>query len=212
MPIDGKQGGLRVKDKRMLILFLVTAMMLGGCRAVNLIKKDMPIEDMDYLEEKYLGRTGWTKSYLVDMGQNGVLEQDTKVEIVELDMHWNGAVGVKAPDNHKYRHALELERPVTREKFEDAINRLLWFQSPEKRYRENLWEYGKELAKAILNHELLKGMNKDAALESWGPPDKIERNEIGGVDQEQWIYRDPRDDTSKSYIVFEDGLVAEWSE
>jgi len=201
-----------VKSQRIMLLLVVMAMVLGGCKAVNLVKKDMPIEDMDYLEEKYRGETAWTKTYLVDMGQNGVLEQDTKVEIVELDLRWNGAIGVRAPDNRKYRHALNLERPLTREKFEDAINRLLWFKSPEKRYRENLWEYGKELARAILNHELVKGMSQEAALESWGPPNKKERNQIGGVDEEQWIYRDPRDETSKSYIVFEDGIVAEWSE
>ncbi len=201
-----------MKSQRILLLLAILAMTLGGCKAVNLIKKDMPIEDMDYLEEKYRGETAWTKTYFVDIGQNGVLEQDTKVEIVELDLHWNGAIGVKAPDNRKYRHALNLERPLTREKYEDAINRLLWFKSPEKRYRENLWEYGKELARAILNHELVKGMSREAALDSWGPPDKKETNQIGGVDEEQWIYRDPRDETSKSYIVFEDGIVADWSE
>jgi hypothetical protein len=194
------------------MLLVSVVLVFSGCRAVNLVKKDLPIQDMDYLQEKYLGRTAWTKTYLVDIGQNGVIEQDTKVEIVELDMHWTGALGVKAPNNLKYRHALNLERPVTREKFEEAINRLLWFEGPSKRYRENLWKYGIETAKAIFNHELIKGMSKDAALESWGPPDKVDVSDIGGVNQEQWIYRDPRDVTGKSYIFFENDVVSDWTE
>jgi hypothetical protein len=189
---------VNVKRLSILLVFLVVA--LSGCRVANLVIKDIPIQDMSFLEDKYLGRTAWTKGYIVDIGQNGVLERDTKVKVVELDMHWTGAVGVKAPNNHKYRHALKLKRPVTKEAFEKAINELLWFNKPTERYRKNLWKYGREIAKAILNHQLIEGMSKEAALESWGPPYKIEQSQVGSENAVQWTYIDPRDVLNKSYF------------
>jgi len=202
-----------VNIRRFSILLVCLSVALAGCKAVNVVKKDIPIEDMDYLDDEYLGRTGWTKGYLVDIGQNGVLEQDTKVKIVELDMHWNGAVGVKAPDSRKYRHALDLERPVTKEAFEKAINGLLWFKNPTKRYRENLWKHGKKIAKAILDHQLIKGMSTEAALDSWGPPSEIVmESQASSENAVQWIYIDPRDTLNKSTIIFVNDEVTNWSE
>jgi len=174
--------------------------------------KDIPIQDMDSLEDKYLGKTAWTKGYIVDIGQNGVLEQDTKVEIIELDMHWNGALSVKAPNKHKYRHALKLERPVTKEAYDEAINGILWFEKPTDRYRKNLWKYGKEIASAILNHQLIEGMSKEAALESWGPPTEIKQSQVSSEIAVQWTYIDPRDILNKSNIILVDDTVTDWSE
>ncbi len=202
-----------MKIRRFSILLVCLSVVLVGCKAVNVVKKDIPVEDMDSLEDEYTGRTAWTKGYIVDIGQNGVLEQDTKVKIVELDMHWTGAVGVQAPNNHKYRHALNLERPVTKEAFEKAINGLLWFENPTKRYRKNLWKYGKVFAKAILDHQLVKGMSTEAALESWGPPNEIVmESQASSENAVQWIYIDPRDTLNKSTIIFVNDEVTNWSE
>ena len=202
-----------MKVKGFSILLCCFMLVLAGCKAANLVKKDIPIQDMDYLEDKYKGRTAWTKTYLVDIGQNGVIEQDRKVKIVELDMHWNGSLGVRGPDNRKYRHALELERPITKESYEKAINELLWFDKPTKRYRENLFKYGKEIAQAIFNHQLLEGMSQEAALDSWGPPDEIVKESQTTADNAvQWVYIDPRDKLNKSTIIFVNGKVSEWSE
>ncbi|MCD6380408.1 hypothetical protein J7M07_08205 [bacterium] len=201
---------MNAKHFSILLICLVVA--ISGCKVANVVMKDIPIQDMDFLEDKYLGRTAWTKAYIVDIGQNGVIEKDTKIKVVELDMHWTGAVGVKAPNNHKYRHALKLERPVTKESFEKAINELLWFSNPTVRYRRNLWKYGKEVATAILNHQLIEGMSKEAALESWGPPDEIEESQTSSENAVQWIYLDPRDTLNKSNIIFVNDIVTEWSE
>ena len=201
-----------MRTKQFIVLLLLAAVVISGCNIWHLVTRDMPIEDMDELREKYEGRTAWTKSYIVDTGQNGVIEQDKKLKIVELDLHWQGALGVRGPDGRKYRHALNLERPLTREKYEEAIHELLWFESPEKRYRENLWKYGKEISKAILNHELIEGMSQQAARESWGPPAEKDSVNISGSLQIQWKYVDPRNVKEKPYIVFVNGKVTEWSE
>ena len=140
------------------------------------------------------------------------IDRDVKVEIVALDMHWNGAVTVEGPDRRRIRHGLGLERPLTKEAFEEKLNRLFWFKHPDYRYRMNLRKYGKKTAKAVYNHELFKGMKREAALESWGFPDEMNSNEVSGGLQEQWIYRDPRQTGKKRYIYIANGLVDNWEE
>lgn len=198
--------------KRSLLSLLVATMIFGGCTFYNkVIDKDLPLEQMDALQEEYVGRTAWTRALLVDLGE-GIIDRDVKVTIVDIDFHWSGAVTVKGPDRAKIRHGLDIERPITVEKFEDRMNRLFWFEKPDKRYRMNLRKYGKRTAKAIYNHELFKDMSKDAALESWGFPDEMRTNEISGSVQEQWIYMDPRQKNKKRYIYIVDGIVDRWEE
>jgi hypothetical protein len=187
-----------------------------GCnfwkKTVNVVDKDLGVEQVDELEKEYIGRKAWTRSLIVDLGQNGVIDRGTEVEIVELDLHWGCAVGVKGPNNRKYRHGMDIERPVTMEKFEAAMDRLFWFDKPEKRYRMNLRTFGKRTAQAIRDNELFKGMKRDAAIESWGYPDEMNSSDIGNVLQEQWIYKDPRQKTKKRYIWLVDGEVERWEE
>jgi len=194
----------------------ILLLFVPGCKlwntAITTIDKDIPIQEQDALEEKYIGETAWTRALIVDIGNNGVIDRGTEVEIVELDLHWKGAVGVKGPNNHKYRHALNLERPLTREKFEVAVNRLFWFDKPSKRYRMNLRKYGKRTARAIRDEELFRGMPREAAIESWGYPDEMRETDIGGEQQEQWIYIDPRQQNRKSYIWLVSGEVDRWEE
>jgi len=198
--------------KRSIILTLVAVFAFGGCNIANKVVKDIPIEDMDSLEQKYTGKAAWTRALLIDLGPEGIIDRDVKVEIVALDMHWNGAVTVQGPNRRRIRHGLDLERPLTREAFEDKLNRLLWFKHPDYRYRMNLRKYGKKTAKAVYNHELFKGMKREAALESWGFPDEMNSNEVSGSLQEQWIYRDLRQKGKKRYIYVTNGLVDNWEE
>jgi hypothetical protein len=148
----------------------------------------------------------------VDLGPDGIIDRDVKVRIVSLDMHWSGAVTVEGPNRRRIRHGLDLERPLTKEAFEGQLNQLFWFKQPDYRYRMNLRKYGKKTAKAIYNHELFKGMKREAALESWGFPDEMNSNEVSGILQEQWIYRDPRQKGKKRYIYITNGLVDNWEE
>ncbi|MBN1164198.1 MAG: hypothetical protein JXB45_06445 [Candidatus Krumholzibacteriota bacterium] len=202
--------------KKFLWSALVLILVLSGCKAVNttvdVIKKDIPVEDMDGLKDEYIGKKAWNRSLLADIGGNGVLDRGTEVIIVELDMHWTGAVGVKGPNRRKIRHTLNLERPVTKETYVQALNRLFWYDKPDKRYRMNLRKFGKRTARAIRDNELFKGMVREAALESWGFPDETSVSEIGEYKDEQLIYRDPRLRTKKRYIILRDGLVESWVE
>lgn len=201
-----------MNGKRLLLPALCILLLVSACGAYKTIEKDIPIEQMDELNEKYVGRTAWSRALIVDIKQTGVIDRGTEVEIVELDLHWGTAVGVRGPNKRKYRHALELDRPVTKEAFEMAMEHLFWYDKPEKRYRMNLREYGKRTARAIRDNELFKGMDRDAAIESWGWPDEMLSNDIGNVVSEQWIYKDPRQRTKKMYIWLVDGSVDKWEE
>ena len=198
--------------KRSVVLAVVLAFIIPGCNVTQRIVKDLAIQDMDYLKEKYVGETAWTRSLLIDLGPEGIIDRDVKVEVIDLELHWNGAVTVKGPNRRAITHGLNIERPVTKEAFEAELNKLFWFIKPEKRYRLNLRKYGKKTSKAIFAHELFKGMKREAALESWGYPDEMNVNEVGGQLSEQWIYKDPRQRGKKSYIYIVDGAVDNWEE
>ena len=202
-----------MNGKRYILPALCMLLLVSGCGTYNkTVNKDIPIEEMDALKEEYVGRTAWTRALIVDIKQTGIVDRGTQIEIVELDLHWGTAVGVRAPNNRKYRHALNLERPVTSEAFRQAMEKLFWYEKPEKRYRNNLREYGKRTARAIRDHELFKGMPREAAIESWGWPDEMLSNNFGNVLSEQWIYKDPRQRTKKKYIWLIDGSVDKWEE
>ena len=198
--------------KRSIVLALVAFITLYGCAVKDKIVKDIPIEEMDQLNEEYMGKTAWTRSLLIDLGPEGFIDRDVKVKIVGIELHWNGAVTVEGPDRRRLSQALELERPLTKAAFEEKMKRLFWFAHPDYRYRMNLRKYGKKTAKAIYNHELFKGMKRGAALESWGFSDEMNSNDVGGRLQEQWIYRDPRQKGKKRYIYITDGFVDSWEE
>ncbi len=195
------------------ILACVIVLAVSGCGTVDkVVKKDIPIQEIDKLEDTYVGRTSWTRALLIDLGPEGVIDRDVKVKIVSLDLHWNGAVTVEGPGRRRIRHGLELERPLTMQSVEERLNRLFWFHNPEYRYRMNLRKYGKKTAKAIFDHQLFKGMKREAAIESWGFPDEMKSIELGGSIQEQWIYKDVRQKTKKRYIYIVDGNVDNWEE
>ena len=194
-----------------LVLFIVLA--VSGCSAVDkMVMKDIPIQETDKLLETYTGKTAWTRSLLIDLGPEGIIDRDIKVKIIDLDLHWNGAVTVEGPGRRRIRHGFEIERPMTMQAVEEKLNRLFWFHNPEYRYRMNLRKYGKKTAKAIFDHQLFKGMKRDAALESWGFPDEMKSIDLGGKLQEQWIYRDVRQKTKKRYAYIIDGIVENWEE
>jgi len=201
-----------LNGKKYMLPALCMLLLVSGCGAYKTVDKDIPLEAMDRLNEKYVGRVAWTRALVVDIKQTGVVDRGVEVEIVELDLHWGTAVGVRGQNKRKYRHALNLDRPVTEKAFEDAMEKLFWYDKPEKRYRMNLREYGKRTARAIRDSELFKGMQRQAAIDSWGWPDEMLSNDIGNVLSEQWIYKDPRQRTKKRYVWLIDGIVDKWEE
>ena len=198
--------------KRYTLFMVAIILVFSGCRVVNNVMKDIPIEQMDVLEEEYVGRTAWTRALLVDLDKkDAIIDRDTAVEIIALDMHWNGAITVRDPGRRRITHGLDLKRPLSSEQFEEKLSQIFWFKKPTYRYRMDLRRYGKRTAKAIFNHELFKGMKSDAAIESWGFPDEMNENELGGVLNEQWIYIEPRQN-KKRYVWLIGGAVDKWEE
>lgn len=197
---------------RYSILALLIVCIFAGCNVVNKVVKDIPIQDMDKLDQTYLGREAWTRALLVDLGPEGVIDRDTQVKLVSLDLHWTGSVTVKGPNKRNITHGLDLERPLTMASVEEKLNKLFFFTNPEYRYRMNLRKYGKKTAKAIFDRQLFKGMKREAALDAWGYPDEMKSVDLSGKLQEQWIYKDVRQKNKKRYVYIMDGQVDTWEE
>ena len=197
---------------RYSVLALLIVCIFAGCNVVNKVVKDIPIEDMDKLDQTYVGREAWTRALLIDLGPEGVIDRDTKVKLVSLDMHWTGSVTVRGPNKRNITHGLYLERPLTMVSVEEKLNKLFFFTEPEYRYRMNLRTYGKKTAKAIFDRQLFKGMKREAALDSWGYPDEMKSVDLSGSTQEQWIYKDVRQKNKKRYIYIVEGQVDTWEE
>jgi len=197
---------------RLSILALLIVCVFAGCNVVNKVVKDIPIQQTDKLDETYIGREAWTRALLIDLGEQGVVDRDAHVKIVGLDLHWTGSVTVEAGSRHRVTHGLALERPLTMKAVEEKLNQLFWFTKPEYRYRMNLRKYGKKTAKAIFEHSLFKGMNREAALESWGYPDEMKSNELSGKLEEQWMYKDIHQKNKKRYVYVSAGAIDSWEE
>jgi hypothetical protein len=197
---------------RYSILALLIVCIFAGCNVVNKVVRDIPIEDMDKLDQTYVGREGWTRALLIDLGPEGVIDRDTKVKLISLDMHWTGSITVRGPNRRNITHALNLERPLTMASVEESLNKLFFFTDPEYRYRMNLRKFGKKTAKAVFERQLFKGMKREAALESWGYPDEMKSVDLSGTMQEQWIYKDVRQKNKKRYVYIIEGQVDTWEE
>ena len=197
---------------RYSILALLIVCIFAGCNVVNKVVRDIPIEDMDKLDQTYVGREGWTRALLIDLGPEGVIDRDTKVKLISLDMHWTGSITVRGPNRRNITHALNLERPLTMASVEESLNKLFFFTDPEYRYRMNLRKFGKKTAKAVFERQLFKGMKREAALDSWGYPDEMKSVDLSGSNQEQWIYKDVRQKNKKRYVYIVEGQVDTWEE
>jgi hypothetical protein len=146
-----------------------------------------------------------------------IIPRDSKVEVFDLNFSYNGAVTVLdfgtyaggIPKRRKIVTGLNIEKPLTVEKFEARLAEILWFKSPMLRHVDYIREWGKKTARAVRNHEVFIGMPSAAATESWGPPSDIRTNEIAGKKQEQWVYKEPQ---RTRYIYITDGMVTKWEE
>jgi hypothetical protein len=198
--------------RRLILPAIFIIVVFSGCNLISKVVKDVPIQEQDKLEQQYAGKQAWTRSLLIDIGPAGVIDRDTEVKIIALDLHWTGSVLVDPPNHHRITHALNLERPITVAAVSEKMDKLFWFTKPENRYRMNLRKYGKKTAKAVFEHQLFKGMIREAALESWGYPDEMKGSDIAGQNQEQWIYKDTRRKDKKRYVYLVENAVSSWEE
>jgi hypothetical protein len=195
------------------LLLIVPLILLTGLSCTKVkrqVSKDIPLDVQEKLLEYYKNRSAWSRVVLEDLGEGGSIPRDTKVKIIDLDMHFTGAVTVETIKRDKrIVHGLDIERPLTEEKIHTAMDDIFWFKDPILRQVDYIRKWGKKTAKAIMAHEVFVGMNAEAAEESWGVAAKKNVNEIGDKREEQWVY--PVGKRSK-YIYIIDGKVSKWED
>ncbi|MEE9269303.1 MAG: hypothetical protein V3V49_03495 [Candidatus Krumholzibacteria bacterium] len=215
--------------KKVLITVAVVCLAAVGCSKLKsvakvydkMVSKDISLEDQKMLTEKYQGRKAWTRTMLEDLtereipgeAKKQIVLRDSKIEIVDINFAYNGAVTVMDRKRKKIVHALKIETPLTVEKIEDRLGELMWFKSPMLRQVDYIRAWGKRAARAVINHEIFIGMPVDAALESWGIPTEIRSNDIGseGDTEEQWAYRQSKR-PKYIYVRLPKGIVTKWEE
>jgi hypothetical protein len=197
--------------KRLLLILPLVFLVAVSCSKVKRqVSKDIALDEQQELLEYYKDRSAWTRAVLEDLGEGGSIPRDTKIRIVDLDMHFSGAVTVETFTKRKrYVHGLEIATPLTPEKFHQSMDDLFWFKDPTLRQVDYIRKWGKKAARAIVAHEVFVGMTAEAAEESWGVPAKKNINEIGDKREEQWVY--PVAKRSK-YIYIIDGKVSKWED
>ena len=176
----------------------------------QVVVKDIPLQEQKDLADEYYERSAWTRIVLEDIGEGGSIPRDTKIKIVTVDMHMSGAVTVRTlKKRNMIRHALEIERPMSKEKIDERLSDIFWFKDPVLRQVDYIRRWGKRAAQAVVDHRVFIGMPAEAALESWGIPAKKNVRDIGNKVNEQWVY--PFGKRSK-YIYMIDGKVSKWEE
>ena len=197
--------------KRLLLILPLVLMVAVSCSKVKRqVSKDIGIDQQQEILDQYTDRSAWTRLVLEDLGEGGSILRDTKVKIIDLDMHFTGAVTVETIKKRKrYVHGLDIQRPLTTEKIHETMDDLFWFKDPTMRQVDYIRKWGKKTARAIVAHEVFVGMTAEAAEEAWGVPEKRNVNEIGTTREEQWVY--PVAKRSK-YIYIRDGKVSKWED
>jgi hypothetical protein len=197
--------------KRLLLILPLVLLTVMSCSKVKRqVSKDIPLDQQNQILDYYKNRSAWTRIVLEDLGEGGSIPRDSKIKIIDLDMHFTGSVSVESIKKDKrIVHGLDLERPLSEEKIRAGMDDIFWFKDPTLRQVDYIRKWGKKTARAVMTHEVFVGMNAEAAAESWGVPAKTNVNEIGDKREEQWVY--PVGKRSK-YIYIIDGKVSKWED
>lgn len=211
--------------KRTLVVTAVAVLALTGCsklKSVNqlydkVVSMDIPLEEQQMLNEKYVGRNAWARLEIEDIKEQEVpgepkkrvIPMDAKVQIIELNYSYNGAVIFLDSKNRKIAFGLGIETPLSVEKIENRLGEIVWFDDPTLRHVSYIRKWGKRAARAVMDHEVFIGMSAEAAMESWGIPSEIRSSEIGDKQEEQWVYKEYK---RTRYIYLLDGLVSKYDE
>lgn len=163
------------------------------------------MEYHDILQEKYVGKSAWTRLTVQHEKKNVKIEQDQEVVITDLGLHRTGSITVETVDGKKrVVFSFNLERPLTLEYYERALLDAFWLTTPEERYGADKEKYGTRVADAIRDHKILQDMPMYVAYLSWGAPTKIIPIKRGT--DETWQYNTPN--LKKAQIDFRGGKVA----
>ncbi len=174
----------------------------------NVVVKDIPLQDQEAVLATYKDRHVWTRVTVNDLGDGGSIPRDEEVTIVDVAMHYKGSVTVQTlKKKNRIVQGLEIERPLNPEKIDERMKELFWFDDPTIRHVNFIRTYGKKTAQAIMEHQLVKGMTAEAAMDSWGPPVSKEINEQGGKVYAKWIY--PTDTQKKTKSARLEGATVE---
>lgn len=192
---------------RFRLLLPVCMALVGSTSCMNRYSTDIPVNFQTVLEEKYVGRTAWTRVTMEDEKRPERIEQDQEVRIAALGMQRNGSVTILSPSgNKRIVFPFRLPRPLTLEDYEKTLLDYLWMDPPQVRFDANKQKYGTRVAEAIRDHKILKDMPQYVAYLSWGAPSSSEK--VQGTAVDRWVY--DKHPNAKGRIDFLSAKVAKF--
>ena len=121
--------------KKLYLVLPLIVLIGASCSTVKRqYSKDIPLDKQTELLDYYKNRSAWTRIVLEDLGEGGSIPRDTKVKIIGLDTHFTGSVSVETIKKDKrIVHGLAIERPLTVDKINQAMDDVFWFKDPTMR-------------------------------------------------------------------------------
>lgn len=80
------------------------------------------------------------------------------------------------------------------------------FEYVYQKMPSEIYKYDEKIQLAIIEHQVILGMTKEAVILSWGNPKDINKTVGSWGVHEQWVY------TNGKYLYFENGLLTSWQE
>lgn len=181
--------------KRLVIIVLVLISVISlGQDVIKKCQIKMPCT----LQEKPIPGTGSIK-----------IQKGDSVDVIDIVM--GGYYKVKFKGNLGYVNDLFIYDPDLIQMAKNIRNNELSREGNDiNKYKSSrkfilVQKYGQDWADLIVRNSVCIGMNKAAAIESWGKPDDINKTTSSIGVQEQWVYKGKNYDNK--YLYFENGVL-----
>jgi len=80
-----------------------------------------------------------------------------------------------------------------------------YLKTPAGEFWQKHKDWDRKYCQAIVNREIMTGMNPAQVRAAWGRPERINRTVLPRYTTEQWVYGD-------TYLYFDDGVLTSWQD
>ena len=135
-----------------------------------------------------------------------IIPKDSQVEIIDSDsvyfnVYFDGDEGFIIKRHAVIDNAPQQQHTVQLANNATDINQQQ--QTSRFSYLEN--KYGSSMATRLYERKIWRGMSAEMVRDSWGSPDKIEREISDNIVKEEWVYR-------STWLYLEDNTLKDWGQ
>ena len=137
-----------------------------------------------------------------------IIPKDSQVEILDSDssyykVYFEGDEGYILKHHAEIDKAPQIKPAVSQPATVSQSNSTTANQRQTSRLSYLESKYERSLAARLNEGKIWKGMNAEMVRDSWGSPEKIEREISGNTVKEEWIYRN-------NWLYLENNILIDW--